>query len=159
MRGTVLLDQILFARALIICTQNELERRLIKAAVKTIDAESVALATCLKNQAREIEAHIHPFQQFAVTLYDKVDPQSHLDPLNKVGQIQSFLTRLKNRGTEVETLTSGPGYVFTLKDINDCVGQLTKGLIKYSEAEMRSRCEFAAKKEQQYLHKLYLKDQ
>lgn len=47
------------------------------------------------------------------------------------------MTRLKNRGTEVETLTSGPGYVFTLKDINDCVGTLTKGLLKFSEIEMR----------------------
>lgn len=57
------------------------------------------------------------------------------------------MTRLKNRGTEVETLTSGPGYVFTLKDINDCVGTLSKGLLKYAEAELRSQAEMAAKKE------------
>jgi hypothetical protein len=70
-------------------------------------------------------------------LYDRVDPLSHLDPINKISFIQQFLTRLKNRGTEVKTLTSGPGYVFTLKDINDCVGTLTKGLLKFSEIEMR----------------------
>lgn len=59
----------------------------------------------------------------------------------------------------METLTSGPGYVFTLKDINDCVSTLTKSLIKWSEQEMRSRCEFFAKKEQHYLNQLYIKDQ
>ena len=61
--------------------------------------------------------------------------------------MQVFLTRLKNRGTEVETLASGPGYVFTLKDINDCVGSLANGLLKFSEHELRSRCEFFSKKE------------
>lgn len=69
------------------------------------------------------------------------------------------MTRLKNRGTEVETLTSGPGYVFTLKDINDCVGTLSRGLLKYSETELRSKAEFAAKKEQHYQELLYCKDQ
>jgi hypothetical protein len=54
---------------------------------------------------------------------------------------------LKNRGTEVETLTSGPGYVFTLKDINDCIASLSKGLVKYAETELRTRSEMAAKKE------------
>jgi len=68
------------------------------------------------------------------------------------------MTRLKNRGTQVETLTSGEGYVFTLKDINDCVSTLSKGLLKYAEQELRSRSEFAAKREQHYLDLLYVKD-
>ena len=66
---------------------------------------------------------------------------------------------MKNRGTEVETLTSGPGYVFTLKDINDCIASLSKGLVKYAETELRTRSEMAAKKEYHYLDLLYLKDQ
>jgi len=159
MRRNVLLDSILFNRSSTVIIQQEIERILIQAAIDTLNNESVALANCLKNQAKEIEAYIHPFQQYAVTLYDKVDPQSHLDPINKCSQIQSFLTRLKNRGTEVETLTSGPGYVFTLKDINDCVATLTKGLLKYSEQEMRTRCEHFAKKEQHLYNLLYVKDQ
>ena len=132
---------------------------MISAAVRTLDSESHALANCLKNQAAEVDACVHPFQQFAVTLYDRVDPKSHLDAINKCSHIQSFMTRLKNRGTEVETLTSGPGYVFTLKDINDCVGTLSKGLLKYAEAELRSQAEMAAKKEQHYRELLYAKDQ
>ena len=69
------------------------------------------------------------------------------------------MTRLRNRGTEVETLTSGPGYVFTLKDFNDCMGTLSRGLLKYSEVELRSKAEYASKREQQLLEMLYCKDQ
>ncbi len=152
MRKNVLLDSILFNRAQVVVIQQEIERCLIKASVQTLDSECVALANCLKIQSNEINAYIHPFQQFAVTLYDKIDKNSHLDPINKCSHLQVFLTRLKNRGTEVETLTSGPGYVFTLKDINDCVGSLANGLLKFSEHELRSRCEFFAKKEQHYLN-------
>lgn len=65
--------------------------------------------------------HIHPFQQFAATLYDKVDPQKHLDMSEKLNFVQEFLTKLINRGTEVETLTSGPGVVFTQKDFNEAI--------------------------------------
>ena len=49
--------------------------------------------------------------------------------------------------------------MFTLKDINDCVATLTKGLLKYSEQEMRTRCELFAKKEQHLYNLLYVKDQ
>ena len=158
MKRNVLMDSILKNRAEIVVHTAEVERFLIVAAVKCLDAETTALANCLKNQSQEIDAHVHPFQQFAVTLYDKVDPKSHLDAINKLSHIQQFMTRLKNRGTEVETLTSGPGYVFTLKDINDCVGTLSRGLLKYSETEIRSKAEFAAKKEQHYNELLYCKD-
>lgn len=133
MQRKLLLDHILTSRAEIQILQVEIERNLITSAVRTLDSETNALANCLKNESKELDAFIHPFQQFAVTLYDRVDPLSHLDAINKVTHIQQFMTRLKNRGTEVETLTSGPGYVFTLKDINDCVSTLSKGLIKYSE--------------------------
>ena len=147
MQRKLLLDQILTSRAEIQIFQVEIERFVISSAVKALDSETLALTNCLKNGAREIDAYIHPFQQFAVTLYDQVDTLSHLDSINKVSHIQQFLTRLKNRGTEVETLTSGPGYIFTLKDINDCIGSLSKGLIKYGEQEMRNRSEAFAKKE------------
>lgn len=150
MMRNVLMDSILTARAEILIMQSEIERTLIESSVRCLDGESAALANCLKLQSKEVDAFVHPFQQFAVTLYDKVDPLSHLDAINKCSHIQQFLTRLKNRGTEVETLTSGPGYVFTLKDINDCVGQLSKGILKYAEQELRTRSEYFVKKEQHY---------
>ena len=65
--------------------------------------------------------HVHPFQQFASTLYATVDKNSHLDLVSKFGEVQKFITKLRNRGTEVETLTSGPGMVFTVKDFNECL--------------------------------------
>jgi hypothetical protein len=43
----------------------------------------------------------------------------HLDVSNRVTAVQVLLTKMRNRCTEIETLTSGPGMVFTIKDIND----------------------------------------
>lgn len=149
----------LTSRAEIQVLRAEIERHLLVCGVRTLENETLAIANCLKHESREVDAYIHPFQQFAVTMYDHVDPHTHLDAVNKCGQIQNFITRLKNRGTEVETLTSGPGYVFTLKDINDCVTTLAKGVMKYAEQELRSRCEQAAKKEEWYGELLYCKDQ
>ena len=48
--------------------------------------------------------------------------------------------------------------VFTIKDFNECIQILCRGLIKYSEREMRSRSENFAKKEAHYISLLYMKD-
>ena len=49
------------------------------------------------------------------------------------------MTKLRNRGTEVETLTSGPGMVFTVRDINDCIQDFCRQIIQYGEKELKSR--------------------
>ena len=64
-----------------------------------------------------------------------------MDIVNKVGIIQKFLTRIKNRSLEIETLTSGAGMVISTKDLNDCLEDCCRGLIKSGEIEMRTRCE------------------
>ena len=51
-------------------------------------------------------------------MYPTVDKIPHLDVVAKVGFLQGFLTRLRNRCTEVETLTSGPGIVFSVSFID-----------------------------------------
>lgn len=79
--------------------------------------------------------------------------------VTKVTEVQKFITKLKNRGTEVETLTSGPGIVFTVKDFNECLQGLCRGLIKYGEKEMRARSEDMFKKESHFMNLLYIKDQ
>lgn len=48
--------------------------------------------------------------------------------------------------------------VFTIKDFNECLQILCRGLIKYSEREMRARSEDLAKKEQHFISLLYIKD-
>lgn len=103
--------------------------------------------------------HIHPFQQFAATFFDRVDPNQHLDVVNKLSSVQVFLTKLKNRGTEVETLTSGPGMVFTVKDINECMIELCRALVKQGEPELKSRSDLACQQDIHYRHLLYEKDQ
>ena len=102
---------------------------------------------------------IHPFQQFAATLYDKVDVQKHLDMCEKLTAVQEFLTRLGNRGTEVETLTSGPGIVFTRKDFNDAIQTFCRKIITYGEQELKSRSDLFFQKEEHYMHLIYVKDQ
>ena len=107
------------AEALVL--RNEIEKHITRAAIYALDGENAALSRCFTQSIAKIQMHIHPFQQFAATFYDAVDPNLHLDVTNKIEPVQTFLTRLRNRGTEVETLTSGPGMVFTQKDINECI--------------------------------------
>jgi len=39
------------------------------------------------------------------------------------------LTRIRNRGTEVETLTAGPGIVVTLKDMSEIIMEFCRTTI------------------------------
>ena len=118
---------------------NEIEKHIVKAAVEAIEAEDEALCKCLTMSQPKIQMRIHPFQQFAATLYDSVDVNMHLDITTKIGAVQNFLTKLGNRGTEVETLTSGPGVVFTRKDFNEAIQNFARDMIKYGEQELKSR--------------------
>ena len=69
------------------------------------------------------------------------------------------MTKLRNRGTEVETLTSGPGMVFTVRDINDCIQDFCRQIIQYGEKELKSRSDLLFQKEQHLTNMLYVKDQ
>lgn len=80
-----------------------------------------------------------------------------MDVTTKVEFLQTFLTRLRNRCTEVETLTSGPGLVFSIKDFNDCISIFARQLIKYGEEELRLRSEQQNIREHQYHHLIYIK--
>jgi len=77
-------------------------------------------------------------------MFQDVDSLSHLDIINKLGFVQQFLTRLRNRCTEVDTLTSGPGIVFSMKDFNECISIFCKQAVKYGEENLRQRTETAA---------------
>ena len=48
--------------------------------------------------------------------------------------------------------------VFTVKDFNECLQTLCRGLVKYGEKELRARSELLTKKEAHYLSLLYSKD-
>ena len=138
---------------------NEIEKHITRASVQTLDAEHAALSHCFALSQPKIQFRIHPFQQFAATLYDRVDPNKHLDMAQKLGFVQDFLTKLANRGTEVETLTSGPGVVFTRKDFNDAIQNFCRKVITYGEQELKSRSDLFCQKEEHYLHMIYVKDQ
>ncbi len=82
----------------------------------------------------------------------------HLDISNKVTAVQSLITKMRNRGTEVETLTSGPGMVFTIKDINEILIDFCNTTIKDGEKQFKSRIESFKLMEENYRTLVYQKD-
>lgn len=64
-----------------------MERKLINASISAIESETAAIANCFTLTALPVELHIHPFQQFASTLYSSVDPNSHLDMVTKLTEV------------------------------------------------------------------------
>jgi len=90
---------------------------------------------------KRIEIYVHPCQQFASTFDQETDKRNHLNIINKVGPIQKLLTQMKNRCLEIETLTSGVGVVISSKDLNECLEEACRSILKYGEIEMRTRCE------------------
>ena len=69
-----------------------------------------------------------------------------------------MLTQIKNRCLEIETLTSGVGVVISSKDLNECLEECCRSLIKNGEIEMRTRCEYLTTSLLQYENLLYVKD-
>ena len=120
--------------------QKEIQAFLINASFRLIQQETTSLAKAFEINGR-LDFYIHPCQQFASTPNQNIDKRHHLDTINKVSSAQKFLTQVRNRSLEVETLTSGNGVLISIKDLNDCLKELCRSLIKSGEVEMRSRCE------------------
>ena len=55
-------------------------------------------------------------------------------------------------------MAGGPGIVFSLNDFNECLHAFCQSLLKYSEAELRTRVETQHIRENQYQHLLYMKE-
>ena len=55
--------------------------------------------------------------------------------------IQKMLTQIRNRSVEVQTLTSGVGMVIAANDLNRCLEECCRSLVKHGEIEMRTRTE------------------
>jgi len=146
-------------RAESILLKHLLEVELIKIGTQMITQEHSAIQAAFDQCGTEgsVQAYVHPNQQFASTLFQDVDSLAHLNVLTKLGFAHSFMTRLRNRCTEVETLTS-KAIVFTMKDFNECLQIFCKQILKYGETELRSRCETFAVRENQYRHIIYLKE-
>ena len=48
--------------------------------------------------------------------------------------------------------------VFTIKDINECISDFCRQIVKYGETELKSRSDLLVQKEEHYLNMIYLKD-
>lgn len=114
---------------------------MINIAFELLETETNSLAKAFEMNNLKMQAFVHPSQQFASTFHQAVDNRNHLDIINKVGPIQKMLTQIKNRCLEIQTLTSGVGVVISSKDLNECLEECCRSLIKFGEIEMRTRCE------------------
>ncbi|CDW82479.1 UNKNOWN [Stylonychia lemnae] len=137
---------------------NEVQRFLISASYKMLDMETSALCRAFEVNGKLLEFYVHPCQQFASTRDQKVDKRNHLDIINKVSFAQRFLTQIKNRCLEIETITSGLGMVISQKDLNECLDEACRAIVKQGEVEMRTRCETFAMQQIQYENMIYIKD-
>ena len=99
MKKKVTLDNSFTTSAETEVLRNEIEMHLCRAAIDTLQGEQRALTKCFQLAVPQVQYHIHPFQQFAGTLFDTVDHAHHLSLENKLGPVQTFLTELRNRGT------------------------------------------------------------
>lgn len=90
-----------------------MHRFLLRTAFRLLDQETNALARAFEINGKQFEFYVHPCQQFASTVHQRVDKWNHLDPINKVSFAQKFLTQIRNRCLEIETLTSGKGVVIS----------------------------------------------
>ena len=72
--------------------------------------------------------------------------------------MQTWLTRLKNRGMDIETLTSGPGVVFSYKDLNECLQNFVSQIVSHGEKEFRNRTQSLMIQINHLQHLVYIKD-
>ena len=80
-------DQVNTVKAQVHVLSTEFEKKLVKAAIQCVTTESNALAACFSTNVKHIDAHVHPFQQFASTCYPHVDKKSHLDVVSKLAEV------------------------------------------------------------------------
>lgn len=66
---------------------------------------------------------------------------------------------MRNRCTQIETLTSGPGIVFTIKDVNDILLEFCRTTVKEQEIQFKSRFETSFIVESHLKDLLFAKDQ
>lgn len=146
------------ARSEIEIVQNEITKHFLQTSIDMFQRETVALSKAFEMSNLEMQAYIHPVQQFASTLDHRVDARNHLDVLNKVPAIQKLLTQVRNRSVEVQTLTSGVGIIISQSDLSTCLEECCRSLIKGGEIEMLSRCESLTLIIDTLQHMLYNKD-
>ncbi|CDW75699.1 UNKNOWN [Stylonychia lemnae] len=144
-------------------SSREIERRILRLAIDSISSQISALSKCLEMTSKNLDnsgytGYVGSIQNFAPSFFDHVNKNAHLEVVNRVQQMQVLLTKIRNRGMDIETLTSGPGIVFTYKDLNECLQQFCNDAISYSEKELRLRTNSFTQIVSQQKHLIYIKD-
>ena len=69
--------------------------------------QTAAISKSLEMTSNKIGKHIGARQGFCATLFDDINRHPHLEVVSKLEAIQTFLTKMRNRGLPMKTLTSG----------------------------------------------------
>ena len=127
------------------CQQKVLEDEITKvfmiASKQAMDVQVAAISRSLEMSSNKIDKYIPAKQGFCATLFDDVNRHQHLEVVSKLGAIQVFLTKLRNRALPIKTLTSGPGIVSTFRDLNECIHDFCAEMIQFSERQLKLRTE------------------
>ena len=106
-----------------------------------MDVQVAAISRSLEMCSNKIDKHVPAKQGFCATLFDDINRHQHLEVVSKLGAIQVFLTKLRNRALPIKTLTSGPGIVSTFRDLNECIHDFCSDMIQFSERQLKLRTE------------------
>ena len=113
----------------------------MSAGITALGTQVAAISKSLEMSSNKIDKHIPSKQRFCATLFDDINRHQHLEVVSKLHPIQVFLTKTRNRGLPMKTLTSGPGIVFTFKDLNECIHDFANEMMTFGEKQLKLRSE------------------
>jgi hypothetical protein len=90
-------------KAIIKVSTRQIDVMLIKMGFDAVSNQVSSISKCLDMASQNLDKRlIENWQNFAPTLADYTPTkQRHLDPLNRIGEMQTWLTRMKNRGMDI----------------------------------------------------------
>jgi hypothetical protein len=121
--------------------KNEIEKLFLSSGISALGTQVAAISKSLELCSNKIDKHIPSKQRFCATLFDDINRHPHLEVVSKLHAIQVFLTKTRNRGLPMKTLTSGPGIVFTFKDLNECIHDFSNEMMTFGEKQLKLRSE------------------
>lgn len=113
--------------------KNFFSIELTRQAVIYVEKENATLNQALENIGSNPQI-VRPWQAFTNGLCSD-ELTGRLDLSRKIGFLQNFITKLRNRCTQVDSRTSGPSLVFSVKDLQDCIEQLCRQMVRFGEVE------------------------
>ena len=138
--------------------RQEIEKLFLSSAISAVEVQIAAIHKSLDMCSNKIDKFIPPKQRFCATLYDDINRNQHLEVMSKLGSVAVFLTKVRNRGLPTKALTSGPGIIFTYKDLNECIHDFCADIMQFGEKSLKLRTDAMQKRINQLTEIIQFKD-